>query len=226
MPNLSGRVLVAEDGADNQRLLASFLRQSGVEFDMVGDGKSAVDRALAHEYALVFMDIQMPILDGVAATRLLRDSHYRGPIVALTANVMQDDVLTYRQAGCTEVLGKPIDRARFYDVLSKYVGEAQAIQESLATIQLVDYDAELESLTEEFVSGLPEKFAAIEQAARQSDRTLLKGLLHSLKGTAGSYGFSTLTQMAADMEANIATLAPEDLLDICRRMPEACGRPH
>ncbi|MDO9356174.1 MAG: ATP-binding protein, partial [Solirubrobacteraceae bacterium] len=74
IPNLSGRVLVAEDGADNQRLLGSYLRRAGVEFDIVGNGRLAVEHALAHEYALVLMDIQMPVMDGIAATETLRNA--------------------------------------------------------------------------------------------------------------------------------------------------------
>jgi signal transduction histidine kinase/CheY-like chemotaxis protein len=221
IPNLSGRVLVAEDGLDNQRLLGSFLRQAGVEFDMVGNGSLAVERALQHEYALVLMDIQMPVMDGVAATTLLRDKHYRGPIVALTANVMEHDVALYRKVGCTDVLGKPIDRKRFYQVLQEYVGPAQALQECVETIRLDSYEAELAELTAEFARGLPATFESIEQAARAGEWETLKSLLHSLKGTAGSYGFGELTQIAAEAEASVGALGTADLVAICQRLPKA-----
>ncbi len=221
VPELRGRVLVAEDGLDNQRLLASFLRQAGVEFDMVGNGSLAVERALAHDYALVFMDIQMPVMDGVAATTLLRNSNYRGPIVALTANVMQHDVALYRQCGCTDVLGKPIDRKRFYQVLQHYVGPAQELHQTLETIQLDGYEDELAQITAEFRRGLPETFQSIEQAARAGDRKTLAFLLHTLKGTAGSYGFTELARMATQIEAGVETLAPPELVAGCQRLPEA-----
>jgi signal transduction histidine kinase/CheY-like chemotaxis protein len=219
IPNLSGRVLVAEDGLDNQRLLGSFLRQAGVEFDIVGNGSLAVERALAHEYALVFMDIQMPVMDGVSATKLLRQSNYRGPIVALTANVMQEDVALYRQSGCTDVLGKPIDRARFYEVLSEYVGEAQALQAALAAED--DYAAELARLTADFAAGLPANFAAIDAAVRSADWKALKALLHMLKGTAGSYGFTRVASVAADAEKALASGQSEPLRAVARSLAKA-----
>ncbi len=219
MPNLSGRVLVAEDGLDNQRLLGALLRQAGVEFDMVGNGSLAVERALAHEYALVFMDIQMPIMDGVTATEMLRNANYRGPIVALTANVMQEDVALYRQCGCTDVLGKPINRSRFYEVLQQHVGEAQVLQASLAVQH--DYATELAQLTLQFAAGLPASFVLIDTAVRSADWPTLKALLHALKGTAGSYGYTGVASVAAAAETVLACGQHEGVRAVCLRLPRA-----
>ena len=218
VPNLSGRVLVAEDGLDNQRLLGSFLRQAGVEFDIVGNGSLAVERALAHEYALVFMDIQMPVMDGVSATKALRSASYRGPIVALTANVMQEDVALYRQCGCTDVLGKPIDRARFYELLKAYVGEAQGYMPS--PIAQDDYAAELAQLTADFAAGLPATFAAIDAAVRSASWKTVGSLLHSLKGTAGSYGFVGVASITAEAERMLASGRTAQLRDVGKRLHE------
>ncbi len=219
VPSLNGRVLVAEDGADNQRLIGSLLRQAGVDFDMVANGQLAVDKALAHDYALVLMDIQMPVMDGVSATRVLRASSYRGPIIALTANVMQADVTLYRQSGCSDVLGKPIDRARFYDVLRKHMDHAIAPQAQLQTID--DYDAELAELTEQFTRGLPDTLASIEAAARASDLKTLRSLLHTLKGTAGSYGYAELTSLAARAETCVAGGRHAEIVDACTKLSQS-----
>ncbi|MEP7101002.1 MAG: ATP-binding protein [Burkholderiales bacterium] len=219
VPNLSGRVLVAEDGLDNQRLLGSLLRQAGVEFDIVGNGSLAVERARAHEYALVLMDIQMPVMDGVSATTLLRNGNYRGPIVALTANVMQDDVALYRNCGCTDVLGKPIDRARFYEVLKRYVGETMALQASLD--ERDSYAVELAALTANFAAGLPASAAAIDRAAREADWKTVKFLLHTLKGTAGSYGFAGLASIAAEAETALVAGQTDQLRSACERLTSA-----
>jgi signal transduction histidine kinase/CheY-like chemotaxis protein len=217
VPALSGRVLVAEDGADNRRLLGTYLRQAGLEFDMVGNGSLAVERALANDYALVLMDIQMPVMDGVSATRRLRASGYGGAIVALTANVMQADVAQYRQCGCDDVLAKPIDRARFYAVLQTHVG-VTALPEPA---QDDAYARELAGLTAEFVAGLPATFDAIDCAVRVADWAALGALLHTLKGTAGSYGFAPITAMARDverqLEAGRTDLVGELCTDLIRR---------
>ncbi|MEW4529701.1 PAS domain S-box protein [Maioricimonas sp. JC845] len=116
------RFLVAEDGQVNQHLLRYRLSQRGGSVDVVGDGKSAVDRALNAEqsgdgYDMVLMDIEMPGMDGHQATRELRRSGFRKPIIALTANAMRGDREQCLQAGCDGYLTKPIDWRRFEDII-------------------------------------------------------------------------------------------------------------
>ena len=214
VPNLNGRVLVAEDGADNQRLLGCYLRAAGVEFDVVGNGRLAVEHALAHEYALVLMDIQMPVMDGVAATEMLRRSSYRGPIVAVTANVMQDDVALYRKSGCTDVLAKPIDRTRFYEVLRQFVDAPRSHPQAAEAA----YQRELAGLTADFERGLPLTFAAIDSAILSSDWAAVRSLLHALKGTAGSYGLEGLSKTAAEAEHSLSIGRTVEAARLCSRL--------
>jgi CheY-like chemotaxis protein/HPt (histidine-containing phosphotransfer) domain-containing protein len=219
VPELSGQVLLAEDGVDNQRLLATYLRQAGLTVDIVGNGELAVQQALRTPYELVLMDIQMPLMDGIAATRLLRERGYQGPIVALTANVMQSDVQRYRQGGCDDVLAKPVDRDRFYSVLRRHVRAAQRPHADAEA----DFAREMAALTEEFRAGLPSTLRAIEVAAQAMDWTALKLLVHTLKGTAGSYGFAGITQLAAEVENLLETDKPNDAAALCPRLVRQAG---
>jgi signal transduction histidine kinase/DNA-binding NarL/FixJ family response regulator len=214
VPELSGQVLLAEDGVDNQRLLASYLRQAGLEVDIVGNGELAVQAALRTPYELVLMDIQMPLMDGITATRKLREQGYRGPIVALTANVMQSDVVRYRQGGCDDVLAKPVDRDRFYSVLRRHVSAAQRLDSACEA----DFARELATLTEEFRAGLPATLQAITAAAQGADWSALKLLVHTLKGTAGSYGFAGITQLAAEVEAQLQAGRATEAAALCPRL--------
>jgi len=214
VPTLSGRVLLAEDGVDNQRLLAAYLRQAGVEVDIVGNGLMAVERALAHRYALVLMDIQMPVLDGVTATERLRASGYAGAIVALTANVMHADVARYMACGCNDVLAKPVDRVRFYGVLQRFVADAR--QPDVG--EDGGYARELAQLTAEFRTGLPVTLEAIGRAAEGADWPALKSLLHTLKGTAGSYGFGQVSTMAAEVEAKLGAEQTGEAAAMCESL--------
>jgi signal transduction histidine kinase/CheY-like chemotaxis protein/HPt (histidine-containing phosphotransfer) domain-containing protein len=220
VPELSGQVLLAEDGLDNQRLLAAYVRQAGLEVDVVGNGELAVQAALGKPYELVLMDIQMPLMDGITATRLLRQRGYRGTIVALTANVMQSDVLSYRLGGCDDVLAKPVDRDRFYNVLRRHVGAVQRLDAATEA----DFAREMAALTEEFRAGLPATLQAITAAAESADWPALRLLVHTLKGTAGSYGFAGITQLAAEVDAELAADRPSEAAALCPRLVRQASR--
>ena len=123
-PSLNGlRVLLAEDGEDNQRLINRMLSLAGAKVEIVGNGLLAYERAIEAKSAgspfdVILMDIQMPILDGYAATRKLRDAGYRGRIIALTANAMQGDAEKCIAAGCDIYLSKPIPKRRLIEEIA------------------------------------------------------------------------------------------------------------
>ena len=115
-------ILLVEDGPDNQRLIAFLLRKAGARVTVAENGQIALDIALKTEEAhdpidLILMDMQMPVMDGYQATRLLRQAGWQGPIVALTAHAMSDDRQKCLAAGCDDYLSKPIDRKTLMDTI-------------------------------------------------------------------------------------------------------------
>ncbi|MCA8959812.1 MAG: response regulator [Planctomycetes bacterium] len=112
------RVLVAEDGPDNQRLISVILQRAGAVVTVVSDGQEAVERAMTEPFDAILMDMQMPIMDGYAATTELRSRGYEGFICALTANAMSTDRDKCLEVGCDEYLTKPIERATMIALLA------------------------------------------------------------------------------------------------------------
>ena len=115
LPRLNCRILLAEDGPDNQRIIAAVLRKAGADVTIVDDGRMAVDAALTAEkddapFDVILMDMQMPVLDGYQSTRLLRQGGYAGAILALTANAVSEVRQNCLDAGCNDYVSKPIDR--------------------------------------------------------------------------------------------------------------------
>ncbi|PCJ47750.1 MAG: hypothetical protein COA99_00310 [Moraxellaceae bacterium] len=121
IPQLKGRILYAEDNPVNQKLAEMLIVKTGASLMMVDNGKEAVEAVKDNDFDLILMDVQMPVMSGAEAIKIIRDTGYTLPIVALTANVMQEEVKEYESIGCDDCLAKPIVRAVFYQTLEKYL---------------------------------------------------------------------------------------------------------
>ena len=119
------RVLLAEDGTDNQRLIRFQLEKVGAEVEVVANGLLAYQSALEASkqesgYDIILMDMQMPEMDGYTATGKLREDGYEGPIIALTAHAMSGDRDKCLSAGCDDYATKPLVRKAFHETLKRY----------------------------------------------------------------------------------------------------------
>jgi two-component system, sensor histidine kinase len=133
VPRFNGRVLVVEDDAVNQRVIEMMLKRTGAESAVVGNGYDALDRVLRENWDLVLMDVQLPGLDGLEATRRIRARLEGRPlaIYALTANAMAEDRAACREAGMDGFMAKPIKQEELHAVLRKFLKPAMRNSPSL-----------------------------------------------------------------------------------------------
>jgi CheY-like chemotaxis protein len=121
-----GHLLVAEDNKTNQMLIKILLDDMGVSYKVVDDGEEAVQAFLDEEFDLILMDINMPNMDGIEATKIIRkqnNERNRTPIIALTANAMKEDVKAYLEAGMNAHVSKPINNTLLAKELSRFLSE-------------------------------------------------------------------------------------------------------
>jgi two-component system, sensor histidine kinase len=121
------RILIAEDDATNRLVVSKMLREFDAETTVVTDGAQAVQAASEADYDLVLMDVQMPVMDGHAATRAIRAGGLRSlPIIALTANAFPEDAKLCREAGMSDFLAKPLRKQTLVDAMLRALGSAEA----------------------------------------------------------------------------------------------------
>ena len=119
------RILIAEDSPDNCALVKAYLKDTPHVIDFVEDGRRAVEQFQSRNYDLILMDMQMPEMDGMTATRNIREIEAQQnrkpiPIVAITANALNRDVETSREAGCNAHLSKPISKEKLIGAIQQY----------------------------------------------------------------------------------------------------------
>ena len=160
---LQGRVLVVEDAPEMQLLTRRMVERLGPAVDIASNGLEGVKMGLAQPYDLVLMDIQMPVMDGLEATAELRKAGYRGPIVAVTANVMPQHRSSFEQAGGNEFIKKPIDPQILQQVVERYLSHSSTDnssntkgitnKEDIATLQLIRKQLLIALLREEWAKA-------------------------------------------------------------------------
>jgi CheY-like chemotaxis protein len=215
---LSGRVLVAEDNPDNYKIISHHLAKAGLKLEWAENGKIALEMAIAKNYDVVLMDMQMPEIDGYEATKRLRAAGYAKPIIALTAHAMRGDREKCLSAGCSNYLTKPIKVDDLIATIRKYMLEA-----SIKSNAGGQNESKSEcDLIAEYARRLPRRILELSELVEKQDLRQLSAEAHKLKGSAGLYGFSNLGELAGLIEAASNENQPQELLLELVRELESC----
>ena len=227
---LCGRVLLVEDGRDNRRLIGLQLQEAGAEVVVAENGREALRAVETHSFDVVLMDMQMPVMDGYLATSELRRRGCKLPIIALTAHAMESDRDKCLKCGCTGYLSKPVEEQRLLSTLRRYLPSSGPAEDDSHPLPLEPQDSPAaatvvvgplrstlrESARMQSALGLygnedlPPAVAELLAHLDERNVPAMRRVVHNLKGSAGGYGFPSITAVAQELEQQ---LMHDELLD-------------
>ncbi len=211
MTTPSANILLVEDNLVNQRLAVKILQKAGHHVQVASNGRIACEMVREHPFDLILMDVQMPEMDGLEATRQIRarQEHARIPIIAMTAHAMTGDRDRCLAAGMDDYLTKPLKLEELAAALQRWTKTTMPqtylqVDEPVdfpALQKLTDGDAEfLRELVELFLADVPGRFANLNTAVANQVAAEIKSEAHGLKGSCGNLAAKGLQKQMAELE--------------------------
>ena len=213
-PPATARLLLVEDNLVNQKVVLAILRKKGYRIDVANDGREALEKLEASDYDLVLMDVQMPVLDGLEATRLIRrEARWdRLPIIAMTAHAMNGDRERCLQSGMTGYISKPVQPAHLVATVERQLSAGDRLLNPASTItstpleriltdRLMQGDsAMMNDMLRLFIQIAPERLDRIEASAARGDLATLDREVRKISVAADQLASSSLRECARRIE--------------------------
>ncbi|WP_375578185.1 PAS domain S-box protein [Marivirga tractuosa] len=233
--NKAPYILIVDDNTINRQVASQILLKSGFKTDLAFSGSAAIEKVKKNDYDLILMDIQMPVMDGVTATREIKKLPKKiPPVVAMTAYSMKEDRQRFLDMGMDDYLAKPIVSALLLDVIqqnlpgfeteSSITEEIQQEQSNGKSLELIDKSTlqqlskyadkpTIKSFFEEFEIEAKSLILESINAEKTSDIDKILSNLHTLKGNAGTLGIRSLEEQAKKIEADLKNEKTEKLIN-------------
>jgi CheY-like chemotaxis protein len=198
-------ILVAEDFRDNRVLIEKYLVGAGHTITFADDGQQAVDAFMTGRFDLVLMDVQMPVMDGLEATRTIRAFESREartptPIIAVTAHAHAEAIEASRLAGCDEHLSKPVSKRALLDAFQRLTGGGPGDSVRRHDAVRIDVPEGLEELVPAYLDARRDDVVRAGLLLRRGDLDGVRTLAHNMAGSGRSYGFEPVTDIGRSLE--------------------------
>jgi signal transduction histidine kinase/FixJ family two-component response regulator len=222
-PSLNGKVLLAEDNPDNQRLISLYIKRTGAHVVVVNNGQEAVEQAVGGDFDLIIMDMQMPVMGGAEAIQWLRNVGNQTSIAMLTANAMKEEKERCINLGASEFLTKPLDKQAFYTVLSRYLQPRVSEGDTSETVT-DKFDDDLRRLTSDFIASLATYSADLQRSLEAGDWQKMQSIVHQLKGMGGSFGFPRITDLCETADEELKNDNLEQAINVVTELLDYCDQ--
>ena len=221
---LSGKILLVEDNKTNQEVITGLIQNENIKIDIATNGNEAIQKYINNKYDLILMDIQMPIMDGIEAAKIIRQKDVKIPIIALTANAMIEDIKKTKAAGMQEHLSKPIEVKKLYEILLKYLPKTDKSERMIDKMDQEENDLNLNPANFKYIDI--KKGLDLVMGNKKAYLTFLEGILkyknllldtidkeerariiHTIKGLSGNIAatklFEISTKLNEDFDPNL-----------------------
>ncbi len=247
LPQFKKNILLVEDNLINQQVAKGILQKLGCYVSLAGNGNEALTAVSHKSYDLIFMDCQMPVMDGYQATAQIRKQQTENdytPIIALTANALSGDREKCLNAGMNDYLSKPFSQNQVAQIIEKWLGPAQFNKKDTQIIkgksmafeglEVINHNALdniralagegnedlLKQIIEIFLSDMPHQFSKLESSLADNDLNTIRAVAHSMKSASANIGAMRVSAIFKDLEEAGRNNTPELITELLKQLDD------
>lgn len=223
------RILLVDDVEENRMLIKVMLRETDYKLTICSNGAEAVEYANKQKFDLILMDLNMPVMDGLEATKLIRSEgkNRTTVIVMLTASTVKGGELVCLDAGCDDFIFKPIKKDVLLRKIEQFVQQKKQIDIAVHGGYITSFQSDnpdYQKMVKIFVTNLPKRIGEIQEALDKRNLQDLSFKVHTLKGLGGFAGFPIYTEKAKAIEQMICDNQIEKIQEQLDEMVQLCQR--